>query len=538
MVIVLIVVIAVYFGVFALYPLLKLLFVAVFGGDEGDLGGLITLLSSDRFLSAFGNSILLGLATTAVATLVGFLFAYAVTRTNVPFKRFFDVVGVFPIMAPPFVLALALILLFGRNGTITHDLLGIPNSEVFGFHGLVIVQTLSYFPLAYLNLKGVLESLDSSVENAAMTLGAGRWRVFRTITFPLILPTLFSSLLIVFVKAIEDFGNPIVLGGQYNTLAVEAYLQIVGRYDTRGGAVMAMALILPALIAFVIQKYWAERKSYVTVSGKPSQDTVARFGKSAIPLFIFCLGVTVFVLLLYGTVIASSFVKIWGISYEFTLEHFEYMLSTGMDTVWTTLLLAAIATPITGLLGVVVAYLLVRKKFMGKRALEVSTALIFAVPGIVVGISYIAAFNSPPMLLTGTAIVLIIVFVTRNVPVGIEAGINSLRQIGTSMEEASMSLGASGFVTFRRVTLPLIRSALFSGLIYAFVKAMTSISAVIFLVSAGWNLMTVSILSAVDQSRFGDAAAYCTLLIAIVLVALGILKFLSTTLTTREWRTL
>jgi iron(III) transport system permease protein len=390
---------------------------------------------------------------------------------------------------------------------------------------LVFIQTLAFFPIAYLSLRGVLESIDPALEDAALNMGASRWKVFRTITFPLALPGIFSSLLLVFIKSIEDFGNPMIIAGEYETLAVQAYLQITGMYNLNTGAFLALALLLPSLTAFLVQKYWISKKSYVTVTGKPSQASIKIHEKYIVyPLFGLCMLATGTILLFYGSVAFGSFVKVWGVDHTLTLDNFRYVLTLGFNSIKNSLILATVSTPITAILGMVIAYLIIRKQFIGKKVLEVSTMLSFAVPGTVIGIGYILAFNQSPFLLTGTAAILIIAFTVRNITVGIEAGTNSLRQVDPSIEEASTNLGANGFQTFFKISLPLMRSALFSGLVYSFVKSMTQISAVIFLVSLHWNLMTVSILSQIESSRMGAAAAYVMILIFIILTAIGILQ--------------
>ncbi|MBU8789379.1 iron ABC transporter permease [Oceanobacillus caeni] len=511
---------------FSAYPVWQVLKATMVGEDGLDLTIISEQLTSSVFLHTLWNSLKLGMVAALFATIMGFIFAFAVTRTTMKGKKFFHLIALLPIISPPFVIALSVILLFGRNGIISNGLLGLENTNVYGFTSLVLIQILAFFPLAYLNLRGVLESIDPSVEDAALNLGASRWSVFKSITFPLAVPGVLSSLLLVFIKSIEDFGNPMVIAGDYKTLAVEAYLQITGMYDLRSGAFIAIALLLPALTAYFIQKYWVSKKSYVTVTGKPSQGNIKINEKYIVyPLFAFCLLITGIVLLFYGSVVWGAFVKLWGVDNSLTLDHFKYIFTVGFDSIKDTLILALASTPVIGILGMVIAYLLIRKQFIGKKLMEFFTIIPFAVPGTVVGIGYILAFNEKPLLLTGTAIILILAFVSRNVTVGIEAGTNSLRQVDRSIEEASTILGADSFKTFWKISLPLMKPALFSGLVYGFVKSMTSISAIIFLVSVSWNLITVSILSQVESSRMGAAAAYCIILILIILFVISIMEF-------------
>ena len=521
----LILLILIFFFVFAVYPIFQVLKIAISGEEGFSLSNLKEMITNHAFLRALWNSIRLGIISAVLGTAVGFLFAFSITRTEMRGKKFFHLMALLPIISPPFVIALSMILLFGKNGAISNGIFHLANSNIYGMGSLIFIQTLAFFPIAYMNLRGVLESIDPSLEDAALNMGASRWKVFKTITFPLALPGVFSALLLVFIKSIEDFGNPMIIAGDYETLAVQAYLQIIGMYNLSSGAFFALALLIPAFTAFLIQKYWLSKKSYVTVTGKPSQSTIKINEKYIVyPLFVLCILATGTILLFYGSVAFGSLVKVWGIDHTFTLDNFKYVFTLGFDSIKNSLLLATISTPITAILGMIIAYLIIRKQFIGKKLLELSTMLPFAVPGTVVGIGFILAFNEKPLALTGTAFILIITFTVRNITTGIEAGTNSLRQVDPSIEEASTNLGANGIQTFFKVSLPLMRSALFSGLVYSFVKSMTSISAVIFLVSVHWNLITVSILSQVEGSRMGAAAAYVMILIIIVLIAIGILQ--------------
>ncbi|MCR8632666.1 ABC transporter permease [Paenibacillus radicis (ex Xue et al. 2023)] len=512
---------------FSLYPIYEVIKVTVVGDYGFDLNVIAKAITSGYFIHSLWNSVKLGVIAAVLATVIGFVFAYAITKTSMKGKTFFHLIALLPIISPPFVIALSVILLFGRRGIISNGLLGWDNTDVYGLTSLIIIQTLAFYPIAYMNIRGVLESMDGSIEDAALNLGASRWKVFRTVTFPLAIPAIFSAILLVFIKSIEDFGNPMVIAGDYSTLAVQAYMQITGMYDLRSGSFLAISILFPALIVYFLQKYWISKKSYVTVTGKPTSSNNRIREKYIVwPLFAFCALITLSVLLFYGTVVWVSLVKVWGVNNTVTLDNFKYIFTRGFHSIRDSLVLSVIATPITALFGMVIAYLIIRKKFFGKKLMEFSSMLTFAVPGTVVGIGYVLAFNKLPLLLTGTALIIILALTFRNLSVGIEAGTNSLRQVDPSIEEASTNLGANGLTTFWKISLPLMKSALYSGLIYSFIRSMTSISGIIFLISVNWSLLTVSILSEIEASRFGVAAAYCIILIVVVLIALGILQLL------------
>jgi len=516
--------------VFCIYPIIRLL-VTCITNESGhfDLSSITYVLKKTNIGLAFRNSIKLGLVVGILATIIGYVFAFAINRTSMPGKKFFHTIAMLPILSPPFVISLAMILLFGRSGVITKQLLGITNHNVYGFSSLVIVQTLALFPLAYLNEKGIMESMDSSVENAARSLGAGRLKVFLSVTLPLSLPGILSAFLIVFAKSLSDFGNPQVLAGDYAVLSVSAYTQITGLYNLRTGSFMAVSILVPSMLAFFIQKYWVAKKSFVTITGKPVGQVDFITEKNVVcPLFCLCIVLTLGILLFYGTVVWVSLVKTWGVDMSISLKNYQFVFQSGSGkkALRDTLLLSLIATPITAILGMMISFLLVRKKFFGRKLMEFSTMIPFAVPGIALGIGYVVSFNQKPLLLTGTAVIIIAALVFRTLSVGVEAGSNSLRQVDKSIEEASTILGADNFTTFVHISLPIMKSALFSGLLNAFVRSMTSVSAVIFLVSVKWNLLTVSIMSAIESNKLGLASAYCVLLMCIVLVAMAILDLL------------
>ncbi|MGF3056892.1 ABC transporter permease [Microbacterium sp. YY-01] len=506
-------------GVFVGVPIYKLL-QEIFTDQGGfNLGALSTLFSTRSLYTTFWNSIVLGVASAVLSTLIGLVFAYGVTRVDIRGKSLFNVVAIFPIVSPPFVLSMALILLFGRSGIISKGVFGITDGDIYGLSSLIIIQSISFFPIAYMNLKGLFQTIDNSIEDSAFVLGASRWQILRTVTLPLVIPGILSSLLLTFIKSIEDFGNPMIIGGKYNTLAVQAYFTITGLHDQKTGSLLALSILVPALTAFAVHRFWMRKRSYATVTGKPARQTALITDPSIrVPVQIFCTVVSVAVLALYAMILYGSVVKLWGVNYSLTLEHFAYIFEFGLKPVKDTLLIALMTAPLTVIVGVVIAFLQERRWFPGKRLMDAISVLLFAIPGTAVGIGYVLSFNTGALRLTGTAAIIVFAMTFKYMNLGIEAGRNALSQIDSSIEEASTMLGASGMRTFWSVTLPLIRPALFSGAMYAFVRAMTSISAVIFLVSAGWNLMTVTILSYVEAGRLGIASAYVAILLGIVAI--------------------
>jgi len=514
---------------FVVYPLVRVLIHSLTDAEGNfSLDNLVTILSTSRYLAVFGRTMLLGVVVAFLSTFIGYIFAYTITRTNVPAKGFLKTIATLPILSPPFILSLSIIFLFGKQGFITKELLGITGNNVYGMGSLVVVQTMSFFPIAYMTLSGILSSIDASVEDAACNMGAGRWKTFWTVTFPLSLPGIISGFLLVFIQSLEDFTNPATLGGDFTTLSIEVYQIITGSYDMQKGSVLALLLLLPAVTAFLLNKYWVNKKSFVTVTGKPTQAR-KMIDEAHIkwPLFAFCMIIAAVILLFYGTVIFGSFVKTWGYDYTLTLDQYKRALAYGWDSLKTSMYLGFIAAIIGGLFGMIIAYITAKRNYFGKRFIEVTSVLMFAVPGTVLGISYVLGFNAIEIFgrtlsLSGTALILIIVFTFRNMPVAIESGTTTLLQIDNSIEEASTILGADTGYSFRRITLPLLRNAFFSGLVYSFTKAITAVSAVIFLVSPKWNLVTSKIYTLFEQAKYSQAAAFVTMMVVILLVFIGI----------------
>ena len=651
---------------------------------------------------AFLDTMLMGLLTATSGTLVGFIFAYAVVSCNIPGKKFVHWLALVPTVSPPFALALSMILLFGRNGLITGKLLGITwvkgMNDVYGLDGLVIVQTITFFSVSYLMLKAMLERLNPAMEEAAASLGAGRFHLFRTITLPLLIPGIAGSFLLLFVESLADLGNPLFIAGNKTVLSAQIFLAVIGEYNYQKASALSLVLIIPTLIIFLVQRYYVNRRTYISVTGKPAgsqimeKDPVIRLIVNGITYLIIA-----FIILLYATIIYGSFSTAWGVDFTPTLRHWNMTVTRGVEAILDTTFLSVLATPVAAILGMVIAWLVVRKKFTGKDALDFTSNLGGAVPGTILGIGFVMAFNKPPLALAiiiyailalffaqvvgkkayerviilvvgtiagmllarlepramyfylggmylliavlmlisqrkvvpslvaslvgvyvmstnfanaiakpiatysrslergfwsnaifqfsdylkvllqptdallaivlvfasvflmqsirksgfrlaigvlglavpcalsftgvpfamvGGAYIIMAAFIVRSLPASVRSGVAALQQIDPSIEEASNILGADAQYTFRKVTLPLILPALLAGLIFSFTRHMTSLSAIIFLVSAKWRIVTASILSEWEQGGVSIAAAYSTVIIVFVLIAIFVLNLL------------
>lgn len=652
---------------------------------------------------AFYDTMIMGLLTAFFGTVVGFIFAYATVRCNIPGKKTVHWLALLPTVSPPFALALSLILLFGRSGIITKKILGITYvsgmNDIYGMDGLVLVQTITFFSVAYLIIRAMLERLNPAMEEAAASLGASRLHIFRTITLPLLIPGLAGSFLLLFVESLADLGNPLFIAGNKMVLSAQIFLAVIGEYDYQKASALSLVLIIPTLILFIVQRYYVNRRSYISVTGKPAtsqlteKDPLMRWGFN-LATYLIC----IFVVLLYATIFYGSFSFSWGVDFTPTLRHWTHTVTRGVEAILDTTFLSALATPFAALLGMVIAWLVVRKNFSGKEILDFSSNLGGAIPGTILGIGFIMAFNKPslgvavviygllalffaqvigkntrerimililgtligvllsrtnnsnqfyivggiyitigvalliinrklampilavivgvyimstnwavqlakpvsdfsrtlgrgfwsnaifqfadyiktllqppptllaialfvvsvillmglkhrvartvmgigglivpctlmftgtPFALVGGAYIIMAAYIVRSIPASVRAGVASLQQIDPSIEEASNSLGADAQYTFRKVTLPLILPALLAGLIFSFTRHMTSLSAIIFLVNAKWRIVTASILSEWEQGGVSIAAAYSTVIIVLVLLAIAVLNLIT-----------
>jgi iron(III) transport system permease protein len=363
----------------------------------------------------------------------------------------------------------------------------------------------------------------------AFSLGASRWRVFRTVTLPLATPGLANAFLLLFAASLADFATPLILAGNgFPVLPTQAYLQITGLFDLQGGAVLSFVLLVPAFGVYLLQRYWVSRRYYVTVTGKAGARTaVASVAPwTRIALVALCLLIALVICYFYALLLYASIVVALGANHAWTWRHYHVILTEGMKAIRDTLIIAGVGMPLGGLYAILLGYLIARRAFPGRQAMEVVSMVNYALPGTIVGIAYLIAFNDPPLVLTGTALVIVACYVFRYSPTGIRATVALLHQIDPSIEEASQGLGASSGTTFRRVTLPLIVPAFFAGLGVVFIRSMTAISATIFLVSINWTLITVRILENITELSLGPAAAFSVLVVLIVFAVIAAISAL------------
>ena len=540
-----IVVLITFLTLFILYPLAILLVDSVYSKDSGlTLSIFKRIFAMGSFRTAITNTLKVGFTVGIFSTVIGLLFAYVEVYVKVRTKfmgGLFQVVSMLPVVSPPFVLSLSMIMLFGKAGIVTRYLLHIYDNSVYGFWGIAIVQTLTFFPVCYMMLKGLLKNIDPSLEEAARDMGASRSKVFTSVTLPLILPGLGNAFLVTFIESIADFANPMIIGGSYDTLATTIYLQITGAYDKEGAAAMAVVLLTITLAMYLVQKYVLEKKTAATLTGKASRARMLIEDRSVtLPLTVACSAIALFVILMYICVPFGALFNTWGYDFTLTTKWFVRVFQKykGFKAFKDSFLLSLAAAPITALLSMIISYLVVKRKFKARGFIEFVSMLAMAVPGTVLGIGYIRGFVNGVFGtgflqgIYGSAAILIIVFVVRSLPTGTRSGISALRQIDKSIEESAYDMGADSFTVFMTVTLPLIKDSFLSGLVTAFVRSITAISAIILLVTPQFLLITVQINEFAEKGSYGIACAFATILIGItygsVLLMNLVIKFFGT----------
>lgn len=478
---------------------------------------------------ALPTSLYLALIVAPVATGLGLVFALLEQRSRAAWvRRSLSVVSLLPLITPPFVFAFALTYWLGRRGIITYDLLGLNTNFLFGVTGVAIAQVLAFTPVAFLILRGSVQGLSATLEEASATLRASPWHTFYSVTWPLLRPGMAAAFLLTIIESLADFGNPMLLGGDRNFLATEVFLALTGRYDPNEAAVYGTVLLALVLTVFGLQKLWLGNTSFVTVTGKPGGGNF-----SPLPLWLerSLQGILLLwglsVVLLYFSIFFGSFVDIWGIKNTFTAKHYAELTTLGLPVLFKTAQLALLSAFIATLVGFLIAYLVARQNFFGRGLLEVGSMLSFATPGTVMGVAYILAFNTGPWLLTGTGIIIVLALVFRNMPAAVRGVISGLSQIDKSLEEASTMLRAPSSTTLRRVLIPLLIPQLLAGAVFAFVRGMTAISQVIFLISPGNTLATVLMLRWIEQGDLGRGSAMATVMILSLLLVILLLFALS-----------
>lgn len=512
---------------FVAFPIGSVLIKSLVDREDGGLTFqyYIEFFSHHYYYRSIVNSLILAVSTTGILVVLGFIFAYMVTRGPSALRTPLRLIALLPLIAPPYIFGISLIILAGKRGIITLAL-GLEEWNIYGWDGVIISQVLSFLPLAFLMIENVLNSLNPNLEDSASDLGARESAVLRTVIIPLSAPGILKAALLVFALSIADFANPALLGARLSFLAPDAWLFMTGEMNFQMAGVVSVFLVIPCIGIFLLHHYWLKGKTYTTIVGKPVAAEAREMGSVIKVVSItVCLLVALVILATFAVTVFGAFTVLVGINNTFTLRHLTSFV--GFDALLISLQVSLLAGIIGAVMGSVLAYVLMRGNVWGRSLMEFLALAGFALPGTVLGIGYVIAFNKPPLILTGTLTIIVVVLVFHTLAVPLEAGFSKLHQISVELEEASADLGARFLTTYRRVVLPLMFSAFIAGFIYTFMYSMVSVSAPILLIAPGKILASVYIFQMANLGVMGTACAIALYLILAVLICLGALRFLT-----------
>lgn len=512
---------------FILVPVLIVILKSIGWGSGGfTLDNYKMFFKTSYYFKALLNSLLAALTTTTIVIPISICFALYVTRSQSLFSKIYRSLAQLPLVAPPFIFSLALIILLGRRGIISSIVTSIGGGEfsIYGMKGVIVAQILGYLPIAFMLVESALRTISGNVEHASRDLGASQGKTIFKITLPLAYTGIIKAVLLVFVMAIADFGNPMIIGGGKPFLASSTYLLVVGQQNLEMAAVLGVFLIIPSLIVFLLQTYYLKDKDFSSIDGASGGRNLPLSKPIKALVFTVSSMMVIMIASLFIVIIFAAFVKVLGVNNTFTLENFS--THTGWAAVYNSVKISFFAALLSTVISVMQGYLLERKSIPGKRFIEFTSLFGLAVPGTVVGIGYVLTFHGAPFYLTGTVLLIVINMGYRKIGVGMQAIIGKLQQIDKNMEEASSDLGAGPFRTFFKVTLPLLTPPAIAGFVYTFMTSMVSVSAIIFLMSPRTRVASAYILNLAEHAMIGRAAAMAVVLIVIAVTCQRILYFI------------
>lgn len=509
------------FLIFVVYPLVLIMYKSVVNPADNSF----TLANFTRFFTRkyYTNTLLNSFKVTVVSTLIsatlGLVIAYITRQYRIAGSKALNICIVVSYLSPPFIGAYAWIQLLGRNGLFTkwiNAIFGTSFGGIYGFAGIVLVFSLQSFPLVYMYVCGALQNLDNSLNEAAESLGANNFQRVTGIILPPVLPTVLASSLLVFMRVFSDFGTPMLIGEGYRTFPVVLYNQFMGEVtnDSYFAAALCVIIMAITLIFFFLQRWISHRHSYSMSALKPMLPRPQRT-LPKILCHVFVYFVVLMAMLPQLTVIVTSFLKesTPGIfTNQFSLVNYETIFSKNKLVIPNTYLYGLCAIALVIVLGVLIAYLAVRRKSIITTTVDTLTMLPYIIPGSVLGICFLYAFAKPPLALTGTAAIIIIALTVRRMPYTIRSSTAIISQISPSIEEAAVSLGASELRSFAEVTLPMMMPGVISGAIMSWVTVISELSSSIMLYRGSTQTLTVSVYTEVIRDCFGNAAAYSTVL--------------------------
>lgn len=513
-------------ALFVLYPLAHILGRSFSTPTGFGLANYAAMLGNERFLRITWNSFAVTLVSAALAIVLAYAFAYAIQRSTMPMRNLFRLIAVLPLFAPSLVQAQGLVLLFGRNGLINRTFeLGI---DLYGYWGIVIASVLYVFPYAFLILSAALAVADARIYESAEMLGASKWRAFRTVTLPATRYGLAAAIFVCFTLVITDFGNPMVIGGDYTVLASEVYNQVIGQANFEMGTVIGMVLLIPAAIAAIVEKR-VSAKQYALISEHSKPLVPQKDRRRDLALMAVVLAISAAILSIVLVVVFASFVHLWPYRMTFSLRHYAFDVQNGIQPLWNSIYVSVMAAGIGVLAVTAAAYVIEKFPSPAARALYFLSILPAAVPGMVLGLGYILAFNSPSnpvYAIYGTLFIIAIANVYYYHAHGFLISGTSMKQISSRFDEASATLGGSRMQTFSKVTLPLLFPTLIGIAVFFFMRSMVTLSAVIFLITPNTQMAAVSVLYLQDRGATNQAAAFSVCIIGTIMVVLLAVRLL------------
>lgn len=517
---------------FLVYPIGRMLISSLVEQDEPFTLSNLTLYNFRRFFTsrlyrdAMRHSLAVSLSTVLFSTLIGLPLAYVMSRIAIPGKALLTSLATLPLILPPFVGAYSWILLLGKNGMITHFLrtcFGIELPSIYGFHGITIAQSLSYYPYVFLVVQSALSLADPYLEESADVMGASWWRKLYTITLPLVGPAIGAGAITVFMRAIGNFGVPSILGGEYYVMPTLIFFQIAGYYNLNGASAISLVSVAFSILALFLMKKITARRASVTLTTTTRQVKQIKNPVAVAAGFIFAVLVIVVSLAPHITVLVAAFSETWAgtpLPTKMGLANFSKVAARAMTPLRNSLVLSVVATVLSVLIGSLAAYIAVRRKFAGRWVIDLAVTLPFVLPGIVVGVSMLTAFGAPPVYLAGTAYILIVAYVIRRMPYAFRSASGALTGMDPVLEQASTIMGASWARTFTRVTLPLIAPSVVAAGLITFTTLIGELSTTMILYSARWKTVTVAIYEYLLEDLLGPACALGTIINVVVLIGI------------------
>jgi len=517
----------VFFAVFLIYPLGALL-LGSFQGNDGSftLEHFQTFFEKKYYYQSLMHSFAVTICVTILAIAIGVPLAYLMSTLKIRGKGIIEILIIISVLSPPFIGAYSWILLLGRSGVVSkffmeHFDITVPS--IYGFGGILLVFTLKLFPYIYLYVSGALKKMDSSLMEAAESLGVTGIKKMTTLVLPLVLPTVLAGAMLVFMNSLADFGTPMLIGEGYSTMPVLIYSEFISEVggNAHFAAALSTIMILITTIIFIAQKYVVNKKSYEMSSLRPIQPVKATGIKNFFAhLFIYV--IVGLAIIPQVTVIYTSFLKTRGAMFieGFTLDSYKRVLERMGDSILNTYVYGIIALVIIIILGMLISYASVRRKNFFTSFIDTIAMFPYIVPGSVLGITLLLAFNKSPLLLSGTASILIISFIIRRLPYTMRSSAAIIYQLSPSMEEASISLGYSPMRTFINVTARLMMPGVLAGALLSWITVINELSSSIILFTGNTRTMSVAIYSEVIRASYGTAAALSTILTVTTVVSL------------------